>query len=87
MSQSPLVQEEQQSIAFPPEKITLLLQSSTEFFNGETLEETLASLNDLRNTTITESYGELDKSDKWFMIDLFNRLQHLISRLHAVCSA
>lgn len=77
--------EEQQPVVIPPEKLSLLSQSVNEFFNGESLEHTLTELNDLKITTITESYGELDKSDKWFVVDFFNRLHLLIGNLYAVC--
>lgn len=52
------------------------------FFNGDSIEKIREDLESLRDTTITESYGELDKEDKWLMIELLRRISDLVETAH-----
>ena len=54
------------------------------FFNGDTIEKIVGDLKHIEETTITESYGELDKDDKWQMIDFFRRLKSFIEGMHSL---
>lgn len=49
-----------------------------QFFNGESIEQIRTELEKLKETTVTESYGELEKEDKWFMMDFFRRINNLV---------
>jgi hypothetical protein len=52
------------------------------FFNGESVEKIRLDLDKLKETTITESYGELDKDDKWLLVDFLRRIGNLIEVAH-----
>lgn len=56
------------------------------FFNGDSIEKIREDLDNLRDTTITESYGELDKEDKWLMIELIHRISGLVDAAHLLIS-
>ena len=55
-----------------------------QFFNGQSIEEVQHELAQLKETLITESYGELDKGDKWCMIDFMKRIESLIGTAYAI---
>lgn len=57
-----------------------------QFFNGDPIEKIRGDLEALRDTTITESYGELDKEDKWLIIDFFRRISNLVEATHLLIS-
>ena len=59
-------------------------QTLQQFFNGQSPEEVQYELAQLKETLITESYGELDKGDKWFMIDFMKRIESLIGTAYAI---
>ncbi|QEC44153.1 hypothetical protein [Pseudobacter ginsenosidimutans] len=52
------------------------------FFNGDSIEKIRIDLEQLRDTTITESYGELDKEDKWLLIEFLRRIAGLVEAAH-----
>ncbi|WP_127130721.1 hypothetical protein [Pseudoflavitalea rhizosphaerae] len=52
------------------------------FFNGESVQKIRLDLDKLKETTITESYGELDKDDKWLLVDFLRRIGNLIEVAH-----
>lgn len=54
------------------------------FFNGQTIEEVQSEIELLRETLITESYGELDKEDKWFLIEFIKRVADLVETTNAI---
>lgn len=53
-----------------------------QFFNGDPIDKIRSDLDSLRDTTITESYGDLDKDDKWLIIDFFRRISNLVEATH-----
>lgn len=57
-----------------------------QFFNGDPIDKIRSDLESLRDTTITESYGELDKEDKWLIIDFFRRISNLVEATHLLIS-
>ncbi|NML22444.1 hypothetical protein HHL16_16285 [Pseudoflavitalea sp. G-6-1-2] len=61
-----------------------LKQNLQQFFNGQPAEEVQHELAQLKETLITESYGELDRGDKWFMIDFIKRIETLIGTAYAI---
>ncbi|WP_127129867.1 hypothetical protein [Pseudoflavitalea rhizosphaerae] len=52
------------------------------FFNCDSIEKVRTDLEHLRDTTITESYGELDKEDKWLLIEFLRRIAGLVEAAH-----
>lgn len=56
------------------------------FFNGDTIDHALSELDVLRETLITESYGELERNEKWLMIDFLRRIGNLIGTAHSIYS-
>ncbi|QEC44569.1 hypothetical protein [Pseudobacter ginsenosidimutans] len=74
------------SIAFPPEIQANPAIGIRQFFNGDSLHKVRADLENLRNTTITESYGDLDKEDKWLLVDFLRRIGILIELAHLINS-
>lgn len=53
-----------------------------QFFSGDSVEKVRMDLDQLKETTITESYGDLDKDDKWLLIDFLRRVGNLIEVAH-----
>ncbi|WP_127125101.1 hypothetical protein [Pseudoflavitalea rhizosphaerae] len=74
------------TISFPPEIQANPAIGIRQFFNGDSLEKVRKDLEDLRDTTITESYGDLDKQDKWLLIDFLRRIGNLIELAHLINS-
>lgn len=58
--------------------------SFLKFFNGDSLEHALSELDLLRETLITENYGDLERNDKWLMIDFLRRIGTLINTAHCI---
>ena len=84
MTHSPRLHPPLQASTTSPEIKTDPAIGIRQFFNGNTLEEVFFELQNLRETTITESYGGLDKEDKWLMFAFFNRLEKLIEAVHVL---
>ena len=55
-----------------------------QFFNGDSIEKIRSDMDNLQNTTITESYGDLDKEDKWLLVDFLRRISNLIEVAHVL---
>ena len=67
-----------------PEVQATLNAGILQFLNGETIEKLKEDLHRLQDTTITECYGELDKEDKWLMVDFIRRMGNLIDLFQLV---
>lgn len=52
------------------------------FFDGDSIEKVRADLENLLETTVTESYSDLDKDDKWLTFYLFRRISSLVETVH-----
>lgn len=66
----------------PPEVQAQPMIGIQHFFNGESVGKIRLDLDKLKETTITESYGDLDKDDKWLLVDFLRRIGHLIEIAH-----
>lgn len=55
-----------------------------QFFNGDPIEKVRADLENLRDTTITESYGDLDKDDKWMLVEFLRRISGLVEAANVI---
>lgn len=62
----------------PPEVLNNPRVGIEIFFSGNSLEEVKSDIEKLKETTITESYGDLDKEDKWNTMEMFRRLSFLV---------
>ncbi|WP_127133060.1 hypothetical protein [Pseudoflavitalea rhizosphaerae] len=60
------------------------IASIHQFFNGDSIEKIRSDMDNLQTTTITESYGDLDKEDKWLLIDFLRRISNLIEVAHVL---
>ncbi|MBO9632541.1 MAG: hypothetical protein J7578_05440 [Chitinophagaceae bacterium] len=66
------------TISLKPELQAGLIESFRAFFNGDVLGTVRNDLQLVFDTTITESYGELDAEDKYMVVDFFRRIGTLI---------
>lgn len=55
-----------------------------QFFNGDTIDHARQELDQLRDTLITESYGDLEREEKWLLIDFVRRVGNLIETAHTM---
>ncbi|QEC41683.1 hypothetical protein [Pseudobacter ginsenosidimutans] len=58
-----------------------------QFFNGDPIEKVRADLENLRDTTITESFGDLDKNDKWLLVEFLQRISGLVEAANVINSS
>jgi hypothetical protein len=84
MSKTPKTDQSLPVITLSPEVQANPLLGIQQFFNGDSLKKVRNDLDNLRDTTITESYGDLDKEDKWLSIDLIRRLANLVEVAHLI---
>ncbi|WP_127133246.1 hypothetical protein [Pseudoflavitalea rhizosphaerae] len=61
-----------------------VITSIHQLFNGDSIEKIRSDMDNLQNTTITESYGDLNKEDKWLLIDFLRRISNLIEVAHVL---
>lgn len=69
-------------LTLPPEIQANPIIGILQFFNGDSIHKIRSDLDNLRDTTITESYGDLDKDDKWLLIVFLQRISNLIEVVH-----
>lgn len=69
-------------LTLPPEIQSNPVIGIQQFFNGDPIDKIRSDMDNLRDTTITESYGDLDKEDKWLLIDFLRRISNLVEVAH-----
>ncbi len=75
------------SLTLPPEVQANPIIGILQFFNGDSINKIRSDLDNLRDTTITESYGDLDKDDKWLLIVFLGRISNLIEVAHLLVTS
>ncbi len=84
MLNSSLTDQDLSAITLSPEIQANPIIGIQQFFNGDSLEKVKQDLDNLRDTTVTESYGDLDKEDKWLLIDFIRRIANLVELAYII---